>query len=343
MNQPAATDILQTSLPADQVKSVVDEYKSFHAGTVETRKTNYKTMVNHYYDLVTDFYEFGWGQSFHFAPMFKGEAFAASIARHEHWLAAQLNLKPGMKVLDVGCGVGGPMRAIARFSGATVVGVNNNDYQIKRGDKLNAEAGLANLCSFQKADFMKLPFENNTFDAIYAIEATCHAPDKLKLFTELARTMKPGAHFAGYEWCMTDKYNAGNAEHRAIKKGIEEGDALPDIWTTHDVVAALEGAGLEVVEAKDVAPTADAETPWHTPLKGRFSIDGFKHTEVGRVTTHYFVKALETLKIAPKGSTATSSFLQDAATALVKGGDTGIFTPMFFFHVKKPGSSKSKS
>jgi sterol 24-C-methyltransferase len=297
-------------------------------------------MVNHYYDLVTDFYEYGWGQSFHFAPAHKGESFAASIARHEHWLAAQLHLKPGMKVLDVGCGVGGPMRAIARFSGATIVGVNNNDYQIKRGDKHNSDAGLAHLCSFQKADFMKLPFEDNTFDAIYAIEATCHAPDKLALFTELKRVLKPGGHFAGYEWCMTDKFVPSNVEHQAIKKGIEEGDALPDIWTMPDVVNALQGAGLEMIESRDVANTADSETPWYLSLEGRFSIDGFKHTSLGRATTHYMVAALEKLGVAPKGSVATSSFLQDAATALVKGGKTGIFTPMFYFHAKKAGTSK---
>jgi sterol 24-C-methyltransferase len=341
MSQPTVTDIMQNSLPPEQVKKVVDEYQSFHAGTVETRKTHYRTMVNNYYDLVTDFYEFGWGQSFHFAPMFKNESFAAAIARHEHWLAAQLGLKPGMKVLDVGCGVGGPMRAIARFSGADIVGVNNNAYQITRGEKHNAEAGLADRCSFLKADFMKLPVDSNTFDAVYAIEATCHAPDKLKLFTELARVMKPGAHFAGYEWCMTDKYDPRSAEQRAIKKGIEEGDALPDIWTIPDVLEALAGAGLEVLESKDLALSADRDSPWYLPLSGRFNLDGFKHTALGRAATHYFVKTLEALRIAPKGSTATSSFLQAAATALVKGGETGIFTPMFYFHVRKPTRSKA--
>ena len=50
--------------------------------------------------------------------------------RHELFLANVLGLKPGMKVLDVGCGVGGPMRAIAGSSGANIVGVNNSAYQV---------------------------------------------------------------------------------------------------------------------------------------------------------------------------------------------------------------------
>jgi sterol 24-C-methyltransferase len=339
--KPQLTDLVQTSLANDAVKGVVDEYHSFHAGTVETRKANYTQMVNDYYDLVTDFYEFGWGQSFHFAPRHKGESFDASLARHEFNLALALGLKPGMKALDVGCGIGGPMRAIARFSGATIVGVNNNDYQIKRGTKQNQDAGLADRCSFMKADFMKLPVPDKSYDAVYAIEATCHAPDKVKLFSELFRVMKNGAEFAGYEWCLTKKYDAANAEHRAIKKGIEEGDALPDIWYEKDVVDALVEAGFEVVSALDLAPQSDRETPWYLPLSGKLSLQGFKHTFAGRLATNALVRVLEAAKIAPKGSTAVSSFLNAGAKALVRGGESGIFTPMFFFHVRKPASSKA--
>lgn len=341
MEKPELTDLVQTSLPNDKVQNVVEEYHSFHAGSVETRKANYTQMVNDYYDLVTDFYEYGWGQSFHFAPRHKGESFEASLARHEFYLAHVLGLKPGMKVLDVGCGVGGPMRAIARFSGATVVGVNNNEYQIKRGTKHNEQTGLGHLCSFLKADFMKLPVPDKSYDAVYAIEATCHAPDKVKLFTEINRVMKDGAEFAGYEWCLTKKYDKNNPEHRAIKKGIEEGDALPDIWYEADVVEALEQAGFEVLEARDLAPTADRETPWQLALSQRFSLRNFKRTTVGREVTRRLVRVLERLHVAPKGSTAVSEFLNAGAKALVKGGDTGIFTPMFFFHVRKPAASKA--
>lgn len=333
---PSIVKLVKDALPRNSVKGVVEEYNAFHAGTVETRKSNYMSMVNDYYDLVTDFYEFGWGQSFHFAPRHKGESFEASLARHEFFLALRLGLRPGMKVLDVGCGVGGPMRAIARFSGANVVGVNNNAYQIKRGTKQNADARLSHLCDFLKADFMNLPVEDASFDAIYAIEATCHAPDKVSLFKELHRVMKPGAHFAGYEWCLTDRYDANNPEHREIKKGIEEGDALPDIWHTHDVLRALEAAGFEVLESEDLVGRSDPETPWYLPLSGRWSLSGFKHTAAGRWLTNKLVRVLETTRVAPKGATGVSDFLNRAAVALVRGGETGIFTPMFYFHVRKP-------
>ena len=48
-------------------------------------------------------------------------------------------------------------------------------------------------------------FKDQEFDAAYAIEATCHAPDRVKCYKEVYRCLKPGAQFALYEWCMTDK------------------------------------------------------------------------------------------------------------------------------------------
>ncbi|KAH9302959.1 hypothetical protein KI387_014542, partial [Taxus chinensis] len=127
-----------------EMLSAVDEYEKYHmyyGGDDETRKSNYADMVNKYYDLSTSFYEFGWGESFHFANRWKGESLRESIKRHEHFLALQLCVKPQMKVLDVGCGIGGPLREIARFSCTSITGLNNNSYQISRG---KAEIELGN-------------------------------------------------------------------------------------------------------------------------------------------------------------------------------------------------------
>ncbi|XXG56486.1 hypothetical protein AAC387_Pa03g3881 [Persea americana] len=161
-----------------EVLSAVEQYEEYHeCGEQEERKANCTDMANKYYDLATSFYEFGWGESFHFAHRWKGESLRESIKCHVHFFALQLSLKPGMKVLDVGCGIGGPLREIARFSSTFITGLNNNEYQISRGTELNCFGGVDKSCNFVKADFMKMPFADNSFDAIYAIEATCHAPD----------------------------------------------------------------------------------------------------------------------------------------------------------------------
>ena len=107
---------------------------------------------------------------------------------------------PSTQVLDVGCGVGGPLREIARFSGAHVTGLNNNEYQITRGEVLNKKVGLEKTCDFVKADFMNIPKKDNSCDAIYEIEATCHAPEAVDCYKEILRCLKPGGYFSGYEW-----------------------------------------------------------------------------------------------------------------------------------------------
>lgn len=341
MSNPTALDLasgLGGKLEKDEVMSAVEKYEKYHGyygGEEEERKANYTDMVNKYYDLVTSFYEFGWGQSFHFAQRWKGESLRESIKRHEHFLALQLGLKPGQKVLDVGCGIGGPLREIALFSSTSVTGLNNNEYQITRGKELNRAAGLEKTCDFVKGDFMKMPFPDNSFDAVYAIEATCHAPDALGCYQEIYRVLKPGQCFAAYEWCMTDAFDPQNQEHQNIKSEIEIGDGLPDIRSIGQCADALKQVGFEVIWEKDLA--AVSPVPWYLPLDtSRFSLTSFRLTAVGRTITKNMVRALELVGLAPKGSQRVQLFLEKAAQGLVEGGRKEIFTPMYFFLARKP-------
>ena len=85
------------------------------------RNQHYDKMVDYFYELVTPFYEWGWGSSFHFAYRLKGESFAESMRRHEYYLSSWLGLPPRSRVLDLGCGIGGPTRNIGRFTGEAIV------------------------------------------------------------------------------------------------------------------------------------------------------------------------------------------------------------------------------
>ena len=82
--------------------------------------TQVADLVDKFYSLVTDLYEWGWGQSFHFSRKLPNRDWAASEVAHEAWAAATIRLGPGKTALDVGCGVGGPMRTVAavRCAGA---------------------------------------------------------------------------------------------------------------------------------------------------------------------------------------------------------------------------------
>ena len=322
-------------LAPDEVKSTIDGYTAIYDAGPEHRREHYRSFVNRYYDLVTDFYEFGWGQSFHFAPRRRGESFKASLLRHQHFLSDRLALKPGMQVLDVGCGVGGPMGDMARHSGASFVGINNNAYQIERA-KLHTR-DVQSQCSFIHGDYMQIPERDDRFDAAFAIESMPHAPDKARAFREIFRVLRPGACFAGYEWCLTGEFDPGNAEHLRIKNDIMVGDALPDIALTSEICTALRATGFEILETQDRAPESDPETPWYRALQGRdFTLGSVPRTPLGRALTNLVLRAGEGLRVVPRGARAVSTLLNAAADALVEGGKSGTFTPMFFFLARKP-------
>ncbi|KAK9291293.1 hypothetical protein L1049_009483 [Liquidambar formosana] len=184
---------------------------------------------------------------------------------------------------------------------------------------------------------MKMPFSDNTYDAIFAIEATCHAPDMFDCYKEIYRVLKPGHYFAAYEWCITDSFDPSNQEHQRIKGEVELGNGLPDIRSVAQCLEALKLAGFQVIWDKDVA--VDSPLPWYLPLdKNHFSLSSFRVTAFGRFITRNMVKTLEFVGLAPEGSQRVQLFLEKAADALVEGGKKGIFTPMYFFLAQKPYS-----
>ena len=324
-------------LGRDEVKPAIDAYQeAYDRKETEPVAKQYQTLSRHFYDLVTDFYEIGWGRSFHFAALQHGETHEESIKRQESYLSDRMSLRPGMRVVDIGCGVGGPMRYLAQITGAHITGINIDAYQLEKAQRYNREAGLEDRCELIEADFLDMPMSDASFDAAYSFEATCHAPDKRSVYSEIARVLKPGSLFACYEWCTTPSYDADNPEHRRIKCGIERGNALSHLASFDEVHVGLEQSGFEVLEARDRADGVGSELPWYTPLEGgELSLTSLPRRRYGRPIVNAITGLLELVRIAPKGTRQVSSVLNLGADALVAGGKLGIFTPIYFVVARK--------
>lgn len=309
----------------------------------QERLSEYMGVVNNYYDLVTDFYEEAWGQSFHFCRFSVGEPFLQALARHEHYLAYMLGIKEGMEVLDVGCGVGGPAREIAKFTECRVVGINNNGYQIARATRHAEQAGLEKQVSFFKGDFMNLDFPANTFDAVYAIEATVHAPSLQAVYEQIYRVLKPGGRFGVYEWVMTDRFDESNPEHRAIRLGIERGNGIVNMCSRAAAVDAIQAAGF-ILECEDDLAERTGPVPWYYPIAGELKharsiwdiLTVLRMTKFGRASMGNLLWMLEALRLAPAGTAETAGELADGADHLVRGGRLELFTPMYLMIGRKP-------
>lgn len=320
------------------MQSSVERYEAMYLATESERSDAYRDLVERYYDLVTDFYERGWGKSFHFAPRYADETFALAIQRHEHALAARLGLRAGERVLDVGCGVGGPMRAIARLTGARIDGVNTNVGQLARLARHTEREGLTALCRGVHGDFMRLPCPDASYDAAYAIEATCHAPDRKIVFGEVARALVPGGRFGGYEWVVTDRYDAEDPRHRELAARICRGNGLPRLTDARDVEQALVHAGFVDVELRDVAAHGVNGAPWYAPLEGEGATPArLSRVPVMRPVVRAALGVAERARLVPEGTRRVSDILNDGADALVEAGKLGIFTPCLLFFARTPG------
>lgn len=201
-------------LPTGRTRTTMERYTYFPPLAFQ-----YIVLTKH--TQQTALYMFGWGSSFHFARYYQGEAFFQALARHEHYLASKLQLKPGMRVLDVGCGVGGPAREIARFSGVNITGITLNAYQVGLANKITQKTELANSVHFVQGDFMKLSemFGENSFDAVYAIEATVHAPTWEGIYGEIKKVLKPGCqvHLSILSFVMSRALNQNVTQGRHLR------------------------------------------------------------------------------------------------------------------------------
>lgn len=321
-----------------EVKEKIATYDTvFEEKNYDKRLSDAQKATDHFYTLITKFYERGWGQSFHFARRKKKEAFHDSILRHEHYLSSKLGLKAGDEVLDAGCGIMGPARNIAKFSGANITGITINEHQVERCKTLNSQTNVAGQLKVIQGDFMSLPFPNNHFDKIYAIEALCHAPDLAGVYQQIYDKLKPGGVAGFYEWAMTDKYDPNNAEHLKAKEMIEYGNGICEMKTITEIEEAISLVGFERIETEDLAATASAdEIVWYHTLQSGWSLAQFRQTKLSRTVMHYMLRGMETFGIAKKGVSKAQNVLLVAADGLVAGGKLGIFTPMYFVLLRKP-------
>ena len=195
-----------------------------------------------------------------------------------------------------------------------------------------------------------MTFADETFDNVYAIEATVHAPSLEGIYSEIYRVLKPGGRFAVYEWLMTDNYDNDNVHHREIRLGIEQGDGISNMVTISEGIAAMKAAGFELEINEDLAKRPDP-TPWYYPLAGDFKYMGTifdlytigRMTKIGRGIAHQLMGFMELTGLAPKGTKKTADSFALAADCLVAGAKEDLFTPMYLMVGRKPLNSKPKA
>ncbi|MCX4869483.1 MULTISPECIES: class I SAM-dependent methyltransferase [Streptomyces] len=231
-----------------------------HVTDPTARQRNHEQVVNEYYELVNETCQSFWGPTHHFS-VYAGQETPAEAAEHtERILVDRGGFGPGMRLLDIGCGVGGPAFTVARHSGAHVTGLDMVPSRVETARSGAAERGLAPITSFEVGDAMKLPYPRGHFDGAYTIEALCHVPDKRQAHREAARVLRPGAPWLGYDWILRDSASAADIERYA--EPICRLHGLSHLSTLGQIREDLEASGCTVEELCEATELGSLEENW---------------------------------------------------------------------------------
>ncbi|WP_152184998.1 SAM-dependent methyltransferase [Segeticoccus rhizosphaerae] len=158
-----------------------------------------------------------------------------------------LKLAPGMTALDVGSGLGGPARQIARSTGCAVVGVDTARSYVDAATAMTQAAGLAGQVSFSCADITEV--ERGDFDAAYTMHVQMNIADKTGFFHHIGGRLRPGARLATFEVCQSGR----DKPEVPLPWSLDGDDSF--LTTPADLRPTIEGSGFETIEWVD-------ETAW---------------------------------------------------------------------------------
>ncbi|KAG8461595.1 hypothetical protein KFE25_001199 [Diacronema lutheri] len=215
-----------------------------------------------FYDESSALWESVWGEHMHHGYYPKGGARKDHKQAQVDMIEAVLSWagvgtpgsRPPRSVLDVGCGIGGSSRHLARKYGCEATGVTLSPKQAARANALATAQGLGERVRFRVADALALPFSRGQFDLVWSLESGEHMPDKAAFVSELARVCRPGGKVIIVTWCTRD-LAAGETslrpnEERLLRR-INEAFFLPAWCSVGEYTRLLRSNGLTRVQRAD--------------------------------------------------------------------------------------------
>ncbi|MGD0909301.1 MAG: methyltransferase domain-containing protein [Candidatus Acidiferrales bacterium] len=210
-----------------------------------TNRHNDKTKITKFYDFVSPHFHALWGAHLHHGYWIRGDETKelAQIQLVER-LAQVAGIRPGSRILDVGCGTGASSIYLAKHYKAEVTGITISPIQVDMARK--AAAAERVNATFRLMDAEAMEFEN-LFDIVWSIESISHYQDIGNFFGSAARLLQPGGKVAVIDWF--EKANLNPSDRKKHILPIEKG-MLVELRTMQQYETWMRSSGLDIVQSK---------------------------------------------------------------------------------------------
>jgi len=165
-------------------------------------------------------------------------------------LAKHMELRPGLRLLDVGSGLGGPARYFAAEHGCRVTGIDLTEEFVRVAGSLTRRTKLDGLAEFRQGSALELPFERGTFDRAYMIHVGMNIADKAGIFREVRRVLKAAGLFTVFDIMRT----GDGAIRYPVPWALSEETSF--VAKVEDYRDALQNAGFRVAQERGRGPFA---------------------------------------------------------------------------------------
>jgi ubiquinone/menaquinone biosynthesis C-methylase UbiE len=220
--------------------------------------------------------------------------------------ANKLPFKRGDRLLDVGCGLGGPARYFANRFGAHVTGIDLTPEYIEVAIELSRRTGQAKLTTFEVGSALTMRYGDGHFDGAITVHVAMNIRDREGLYSEVARVLKPGATFGIYDVMK------GNAEPIDYPVPWAMTEATSHLCTPSETQALLRRGGFEILEVED--RTSHAQAFFHGAIEAAKAAGGPAavglHLLTGETTAQKFANMLKAVgdgRLAPSMIVARKS------------------------------------
>ncbi len=196
------------------------------------------TSVMKHYDELDPIYREIWGDHLHHGLWITSkESPKEAVINLVDLIIENINLSPGERICDIGCGYGGTARQIAQNGGVVSgVTISPKQYHFAANQKYSSNV------TFFLEDWLNNSFSDQSFDAVIAIESSEHMSDKIRFFEEAYRVLKPGGRLIICAWLASETPTSWQIKH-LLEPICREGH-LPSMGTPNEYIKMMQNAGF---------------------------------------------------------------------------------------------------